>query len=145
MKWTVLTLAFGFELAVLGLTGVWAWEASPGWLTPFVPAVGLGVALQARLELFQRRIAAEGLLSIRPAVQLVLLDAHRLAHLEYLPAVIRLDDAYLVVRVELPVPQDIRDVCAHRPAPVSNVSPSGDFDKNTGTAARRGFLMPSRR
>jgi len=45
MKWTVLTLAFGFELAVLGLTGVWAWEASPGWLTPFVPAVGLPLVL----------------------------------------------------------------------------------------------------
>jgi len=62
-----------------------------------VAAVRRDVVLPAGLELLQRRLAAEGPLAVRAAVQLVLLDAQGLADLEDLAAVVGLHDADLVV------------------------------------------------
>jgi len=52
--------------------------------------------------------------AVRPAVQLVLLDAERHPHLQHATPVARLDHAVLVVSIVLPVREDFRQVTVHR-------------------------------
>ncbi len=52
--------------------------------------------------------------AVRPSIQLVLLDAERLAYLQHLTPIARLDHAVLVVGVVLPVRQHLRQVTVHR-------------------------------
>ena len=83
-------------------------DPEAGFIAVAVAKRGHAVAHLVQYALLAERIAAVG-----AALQLVLFDAERLAHLQYVAAVARRDHPVLVVGVELPLVQNVCDIDAH--------------------------------
>lgn len=82
-------------------------------LKPFIVARRFHVPGQSNIQLSDHRLAVERALSIRPAIELVLLNAKGLPHLENVSTVLSFHDPHVVIRLVGPIPKKRYEVKTH--------------------------------